>query len=452
MAINVHYQPPMEMISQAAYRAGLGQFAQQQQAVAQRQQQIDLQRQEAEAANYLRQQQLAMAANAQQMQQARDQNVEAWRQQQFQQDAIEKQQQLALANDRNQAYLQQLQQNDPAVRAEAAWQQNTAQMLDKEVSTLQADLSKMELNPEGQQRLATLNGQLRSIQHERAKMRPGAYSEAIAKWMQDVESSSLEQFTVEPPTAESIAATNMKKLDDYNVLVVDSKGNPKVMRLQPPPSPGGKSGAAAVELPDGEQYVPFEVFARTNYATFQAMKETARKELVEEAKMKQGLSETATPPKVEDVMARVRENYDADMDALGRKKSGPYGNVQVAPPAGPYRTGYQGATGGVPAPPAPQPEGEAPVRPVVDIGDGTSAVVRKNAAGRWSIDIHDNRTGRRLSTRNIEYVTRELAEEGARLLVPTPVPDDPQQQAPQSSSAPTRRWRVMPDGNLVEAQ
>lgn len=305
MAINVHYQPPMEMISQAAYRAGLGQFNQ-------RQQQLAMQQQEAEANRMMRERQLALQANAQQFEMQRAVQNDMLRRAQVEQGLLDQQRQFDIADQRQRAYMLQLQQNDPQVRAEAAWQRDAVQMIEKDVNSLQGGLSAMNLNEEGQKRRAALMGQLRSIQAKRHTMRQDAYQDAVGQWMQDVNSASLEDYTVEPPTAESVAATNMKKIDDYNALIIDSDGNPKVVRLQPPP----KASGVTIIDEQTSQPLPFESFVRQNYDTYVKMRDAARKELIEEAKLTQGDSLTVTPPTQQQVMQRVRQNYEADVAAM----------------------------------------------------------------------------------------------------------------------------------------
>lgn len=313
MAINVHYQPPMEMISQAAYRAGLGQFNQ-------RQQQIALQQQEAEANRMMRERQLALQANAQQFEMQRAVQNDMLRRAQVEQGFLDQQRQFELADMRQRAYMQQVQQNDPQVRAAAEWQRDAVQMIEKDVNSLQGSMSSMNLNEEGQKRRAALMGQLRSIQSKRHSMRQEAYQDAIGQWMNDVTSSSLEDYAVEPPTAESVAATNMKKIDDYNALIIDSDGNPKVVRLQPPPKATG--GTAIIDETTNAP-LPFEQFVRQNYDTYVKMRDAARKELIEEAKLTQGDALTVTPPTAAQIMARVRQNYQDDVSAMTPREPAP---------------------------------------------------------------------------------------------------------------------------------
>lgn len=321
MPITVRYQPPAELLSRAAYVAGAGQYAQDQQRLA-------MQQQEAEANRRLREQQLQLQAIGQQFDIQRAQQADAIRQQAVDQQAARDQLEFQASAMRNQAYLKQIEQNDPARRAESLWHQASAKAIDDTLNTTRAKMSGLKLNPDGDEIRRGLKVAYANLMRERSKMRPAAYVEAAGKWIEMYESSGLDKYIQPPPTPQEMAAKRSHRIDDHNMMVFDENGRPSVQRLQPPPAPAKSTSVQVIQ--DHGPVLPFEQWARRNQGAYLTKVAAARKELLEEAKAKTPVGEVPKIPSRQEAIDRVREDYQTDLRTMTAE---PYAAPMVNPAA-----------------------------------------------------------------------------------------------------------------------
>jgi len=304
MPIKVSYQPPLGMLSQAGYLAGAGQFAQ-------RQQELALRQQEHAIAAQQRQQALELQNRGQLMDYAQVQQANYLRQQALAQDAAQQQQQFELGQARNQAYLKQLEYNNPAVRQDMLWQQNTAKELDKHVNTVRTQISKLPLTPEGKDVVGKLDGILRGIQAERHKMLPQQYSQAIGQWLQKVEDANVQGYIEPPMTAADYIQRYTMPYDENNEWVINPKtGQPTLQSVEKPAS---KAADKPKLRDEAGVKIPFETYAN-NVTEFEKAIAAKRREMLEEAKVRAVEGGKIEIPDNAKVIAAVRAQYE-DMQA-----------------------------------------------------------------------------------------------------------------------------------------
>lgn len=313
MAITVQYQPPMDILSRAGYVAGAGQFAQQQQ-------RLMMAQQEAEANRQLREQQLALSAQDQMFGQQRAMENDQLRRQQLELAAQDNQQQYDLGQQRNQAYLQQLQQNDPSVRANNLWESDTAKSLDKQVNDQKAVLSKLPLTPEGKSVLNKLNGSLREIQARRHTLRPRQYAELVGQWMQEVTNSGIEGYVQPEPTPEDLFTKQVHVDPETGAWVAfDAKGTPRFY------DPNKKATATKAQpisafSPESGEPVPFEQFVKhPDFLT--KILPAKKKQLDDIARSKSATPETFAETSTETALEELRKDYEIVVKATAPKQT-----------------------------------------------------------------------------------------------------------------------------------
>lgn len=323
MAITVQYQPPMDLLSRAGYVAGAGQFAQ-------RQQQLALAQQEADANRRLREQQLMLAAQDQAFGQQRAMQNDAVRQQQIQAElqnrALAEQNDMVLGQQRNQAYLKQLEQTNPELAREAVWQRDTAQALDKQVNEQRAAMSKLPLTPEGKAVASKLTGSLREIQARRHQLRPSQYAELVGKWLDDVHNSSIESYVEPPPTPAQRFSEEVFVEPQTGIMIgFDDNGRKQFYDPKKQESAAKKQAGLRVTEETTGRPLSFREYLIANAESpdFEKKKQAKWKELLDASKAKTLDPTKVTAPTEADVFNALEREHNEMLKRIKEQKKAP---------------------------------------------------------------------------------------------------------------------------------
>lgn len=98
------------------------------------------------------------------------------------------------------ARLQESKRMGDQERLDTNWQQESAQLLDKDMSEMLKAARAIEYTPEGRRMYAQMSAEARALQGSRAKMRPAQYSQMAGDFMERFAEADLGSYQAEPPS------------------------------------------------------------------------------------------------------------------------------------------------------------------------------------------------------------------------------------------------------------
>lgn len=91
-----------------------------------------------------------------------------------------------------------------------AWGAESAEALEAQIKDVQSMMAKSQdkLTPEGRRKYAELAGKLRAIQKNRGFSPPAEYARHLGQWLEEYQSSGVEDHIIEPPSIEEYVVQN----------------------------------------------------------------------------------------------------------------------------------------------------------------------------------------------------------------------------------------------------
>jgi hypothetical protein len=290
MPIQVQYQPPANVIADAALYAGQGEFAQQQQAQALRQQalqqQAALAQQEHAVRLYAQQQALAANQNSQLFQAAKQSQLLDWQRnnqladQKTQRDwhvaDISGQQKFAQGQlTAQQDFAQAQQQRAQQSIWEVGSVQDSEKSLNDQLANVAANREQL-ASPEDQAEFDRLNSQWKSVRGNRAiASSPKAFGEAISKFQAELGRSGILDRMKPPPTAQDRFDRNVVT-DEYGRKWVEDRNGAFHMRGDDPLDEFVSKNLKTYQRDDGSVD---GAAAMRDYQDFQSLKQSMRSQM-----------------------------------------------------------------------------------------------------------------------------------------------------------------------------
>jgi hypothetical protein len=254
------------------------------------------------------------------------------RQRQLQLQDRESQQRFGLAK------LQESKRFSDQQRFDAEWQQESAQILDKDIAEVMKAARAIEYTPEGKRLYAGLSGYAKALQGSRAKLRPAQYAQLAGQFLETFAEADLASYQVEPPSMKEIYAQNVMDMGNGMVAHTDKIKVTKGTNLKDMASVADleKDADGNTVIATPEERAIKGLAGEKNVAAFSKAYKEAEAALQAEWSARPENAAVMTPPRMDpkEVQAKMLETYRLQADFERMLSGGTEPGAETAPTSG----------------------------------------------------------------------------------------------------------------------